>query len=45
VSGEIVGQARVELTVGEGDVHLTYALPVTRRPTSALVESCAALDG
>jgi hypothetical protein len=45
VSGEIVGQARVDLTVDEGDVHLTYALPVTRRPTSALVDSCTALDG
>jgi len=45
VSGDVVGQARVDLAVDEGDVHVTYALPVTGRPTSAQVESCVAQDG
>jgi len=45
VTSDVVGQARVEVSGDRADVHVTYALPVTRRPTSAQVESCASAPG
>ncbi len=45
VTNEVVGQARVEVSGERGDVHVTYELPVTHRPTSAQVESCTRTQG
>ena len=40
VSGTEVGRATVAVTAAQPDVHVVYALPVTRRPTTAEVTDC-----
>ncbi|MFZ0322710.1 MAG: DUF4307 domain-containing protein [Actinomycetes bacterium] len=40
VTSAVVGQARVEVSGDKTDVRVTYALPVTGRPTSAQVLNC-----
>lgn len=38
--GVEVGRAEVPVEADRADVHVVYALPVTARPSSALVDSC-----
>jgi hypothetical protein len=45
VTNEVVGRARVEVSDDRQDVHVTYVLPVTHRPTSAQVDSCTSIEG
>jgi hypothetical protein len=42
--GVEVGRAEVPVTSARADTHVVYALPVTARPSSALVETCRPVD-
>jgi hypothetical protein len=43
--GVEVGRAEVPVTSDSSDTRVVYALQVTARPSSALVETCRPLDG